>query len=593
MKATRFAETKPLPSYLVAFAVGPFEAVDAGKTRSGAPIRIVVPKGRTGDVAYPVKSTKRILDALEDYFGTPYPYPKLDMLAVSVFNAGAMENPGLITYPPGAARDQARGHDPQPRGSLRDHRRPRDGAPVVRRRGHARVVGRHVAERVIRDAGWRPRSSVSWSPTWDGDVELVAVRSGVMGQDSLDSARQIRQPIVTANDIANAFDGITYEKGEAVLTMIERAMTPAVFQQGVRTYLAKHAFGNATYEDFVAAMTEAAGKDEKPLFDAFVLQSGVPLVSVTLACAKGAPPTLQLAQRRYKPTGSEIDPKRTWQIPMCVRWGAGGKTGRDCTTLAAATGELALSAPSCPNWVLPNEGELGYYRTLPEGKLLDQLLAHTKALTMPERVGLIGDLEALVNSGDVAPGVALKLVADLSKDKSRHLVDASIGIVAGIDDMVPDALRPNYERLIKKLYQARARELGWHAKPGEDDNTKQLRPQLLGLVANLGRDPELIKQATELAWKWLDDHKAIQPELVGHRARGRRTRRRSEAVRPAPRRGQGDEGPPGARPPALRDERLRRSEDRRRGDGDRDHRRVRAAREHVAAVRRLRAAPQP
>ncbi|HET9991181.1 MAG TPA: M1 family aminopeptidase, partial [Kofleriaceae bacterium] len=93
MTATRFAETKPLPSYLVAFALGPFEAVDAGKTRSGAPIRIVVPKGRTGDVAYPVKSTKRILDGLEDYFGTPYPYPKLDMLAVAVFNAGAMENP--------------------------------------------------------------------------------------------------------------------------------------------------------------------------------------------------------------------------------------------------------------------------------------------------------------------------------------------------------------------------------------------------------------------------------------------------------------------------------------------------------------------
>ena len=98
MKVVRFAETKPLPSYLVAFAVGPFEAVDAGKTRSGAPIRIVVPHGRSKDAAYPVQATKPLLDLLEDYFGTPYPYPKLDMLAVSVFNAGAMENAGLITW---------------------------------------------------------------------------------------------------------------------------------------------------------------------------------------------------------------------------------------------------------------------------------------------------------------------------------------------------------------------------------------------------------------------------------------------------------------------------------------------------------------
>jgi alanyl aminopeptidase len=165
--------------------------------------------------------------------------------------------------------------------------------------------------------------------------------------------------------------------------------------------------------------------------------------------------------------------------------------------------------------VLPNEGELGYYRTLPQGKLLDQLLAHVKALTLPERVGLVGDIEGLVNSGDVPPSVALQLVADLSKDKSRHLVDASIGIVAGIDDMVSDKLRPNYERFIKRMYLARAKEIGWHSRPGEDDNTKQLRPQLLSLVANYGRDADLIKKASELATKWVDDHKAVQPELVG------------------------------------------------------------------------------
>ncbi len=515
MKLVTFAVTKPMPAYLVAFAVGPFETVEAGTSRGGAPIRIIVPRGRTGDVAYPVAVTRPLLDALEDYFGSPYPYEKLDLIAVSIFNAGAMENPGLITY----------------RQSLLVTK-PSE-MTLGKQKSFASVTAHELAHMWFGDyvtlawwddtwlnesfATWAEGTIVEqWKPEWDGPVEAVASKGGVMGSDSLDAARAIRQPIATANDIANAFDGITYAKGEAVLRMMERHIGPAVFQQGVRSYFAKHAWGNATYDDFVGAMTAAAGKDLKPMFDGFVLQSGVPLVSFELSCKAGAPPVLALAQRRYVPTGSKIDPKRTWHIPICVRWGSGATSGRDCTTLATETGELALSAKTCPEWVLPNEGGVGYYRMLPKGELLTRLLARAaKVLTLPERVGLISDVNALVGSGDVQNAVALALVDTLAKDKSRHIVDASLGVVAGIDEMVPDALRPNYERLIAKLYRARARELGWVSKKGEDDNTKQLRPDVLALVAGDGRDPVLIKQARALAWKWLDDRTAVQPELVG------------------------------------------------------------------------------
>jgi hypothetical protein len=168
--------------------------------------------------------------------------------------------------------------------------------------------------------------------------------------------------------------------------------------------------------------------------------------------------------------------------------------------------------------VLPNEAGLGYYRMQPKGDLLDKLLAKVpapKVLTLPERVWLVGDVNALVASGDVKNGVALSLLDTLAKDRSRHIVDMSVELIAGIDEMVPDNLRPNYERLIKKLYRARAMELGWQSKKGEPEDRKQLRPTLLSLVGGVGRDPDLIKQATALAWKWLDDHKAVEPELVG------------------------------------------------------------------------------
>jgi alanyl aminopeptidase len=514
MKLVRFAETRPLPSYLVAFAVGPFDEVEAGKTRAGAPIRIIVPRGHGKEAAYSAQATKPLLDLLEDYFGMPYPYAKLDMVAVSVFNAGAMENPGLITFRQDLVLTKP------------------DELTLVSQKRYAEVAAHEMAHQWFGDyvtlawwddtwlnesfASWMESKIVEqWKPAWEVPAEAVAGKRFVMRADSLDTARTIRQPIKTANDISNAFDGITYGKGQAVLTMLERTIGADVFQRGVRDYLAKHAWHNATYEDFVGAMSGAAGKDLHPLFDSFVLQSGVPLVSFELACDKGKPPTLSLAQRRYVPTGSKIDPKRTWNVPICVRWGAGAATGHDCTVLSGDTGQLALSAPSCPAWVMPNEGGLGYYRMRPQGDLLAHLLASApKALTLAERITLIGDVNALVSSGDVKKGVALQLVETLARDKSRHIVDASIEVVSSIKEMVPAGLRANYERFIRKQYQVRAHELGWLPRKTDDDNTRQLRTSLVPLVADTGRDAELIKQATALAWKWLDAHKAVDHEIV-------------------------------------------------------------------------------
>jgi alanyl aminopeptidase len=246
-----------------------------------------------------------------------------------------------------------------------------------------------------------------------------------------------------------------------------------------------------------------------------VKQSGIPFVSVKLSCQAGQPPRLDLAQRRYAPVGSKMDTKRTWTVPVCVKWGAGKDTGRDCTVLDQPTGALALSAKTCPAWVLPNEGELAYYRPELTGSDLDHLLGHAKDLTVAERVGLLGDVAAMVDAGVANNAVALGLVSDLAKDKNRHIVDASIGIVVGIDELVPDNLRANYERLIGKLYKARAHELGWAAKPGESADTKKMRPTLLALVADIGKDKPLVDEATALVWKYFDDHAAIQPEVVG------------------------------------------------------------------------------
>jgi cytosol alanyl aminopeptidase len=515
-KTVRFAETRPLPSYLLAFAVGPFEFVDAGKSRSGVPLRIVVPRGRAGEVAYPVEVTGTVLARLEDWFGTSYPFSKLDSIAVPVFNAGAMENPGLITYQQSILVTK-------PGESTRDGQR-RYAEIAAHELAH-QWFGNLVTMQFWDDiwlneafATWMAdKISTRWKPEWGGEVDRVSSRSRVMGQDSLGSARMIRQPIETAGDIANVFDGITYNKGAAVLRMFERWIGEDTFRAGVRAYLARHAWSNAAYPDFVAAISAAAGKDVRPAFDSFVTQTGVPLVSFDLDCAAGRPPVLRLGQRRYRPLGSNLPADRLWQIPVCVRYGSGMRSeGRACTLLTQAQAELPLpDSKTCPEWVQPNEEAYGYYRTLPQGKLLDRLLVRSATvLSLPERIGLLGDTNALVSSGDLGPESALALVERLARDPSHRVVEASLGIVKRVDDMVPAALRPRYERFIQQYYGERARQLGWRSRPGESDDIKELRPDLLGLVAQEGNDRALATEARTLVERWLQDRSAIEPELV-------------------------------------------------------------------------------
>jgi len=515
MKLVRFVESRPLPSYLVAFAVGPFEAVDAGNTPGGAPIRIVVPRGRTADAAYPAQIARPLLVLLESYFGTPYPYSKLDLLAVPVLNVAAMENPGLITF-----RQSLMLTPPRERTEQTD----KVYAYLSAHELAHQWFGNYVTLAWWDDtwlnesfATWiAAKLLTGWKPEWEMATELVNNKDNAIAFDALDTARAIRQPIASLHDVVNSFDNITYAKGSAVLTMLERWIGPDMFQAGVRRYLARHAWGNATYDDFAREMSAAGGREVRPLFDPFIVQSGAPLVTFELECARGAAPKLKLSQRRYVPMGSHIDPDRTWHVPVCVRWGADADTGRDCVLLDSPKGELVLGAKSCPDWVLPNDAELGYYRVLTRGKLLDKLLARaSKVLTLSERVGTIGDVKALVASGDLATGTALRLVEHLAKDPSRYIADALVTVIAGIDQEVPAGLRANYERLIRRLYRARAIELGWHGKPGEDDNTRQLRSTLLWLVAGIARDRELSDQASALVVKWFGDRTALEPDLVG------------------------------------------------------------------------------
>lgn len=518
LRTVRFARTKPLPSYLVAFAVGPFDVVDLGAAgKNPTPMRLYVFRGRGADTRFAAEAHRELLVRLEEYFGMGYPYEKLDAVAVpQTIGWSAMENPGMVTY--NGRILVARPEEETPGFK-------RGAATVIAHELGHQWFGNYVTLAWWNDiwlneafASWIEDKMVhAWKPEWELDVSNVAARGRSMAADSLVSARQIRQPIRSRHDIANAFDGITYGKGAAVLHMFESWIGEAAFRDGVRAYLAAHAHRTATSEDFISALARAAGPQVEAAFASFLEQPGVPLVEADLVCEAGRTPRLALSQRRYLPTGSRGSSAQTWRVPVCARWGIGPKSGRACTLLAAEKGELVLEgADACPDWILPNEGAHGYYRVKYEGAHLARLLGpRGPRLSFAERLGVLDDASALVASGHLQASDVLALVPALVRTKNRHIIARTVNIVSGLDEhLISESLRPRYARFIRKLYGAQARELGFAVRPDEDEATQLMRGSIVSLVAVNGEDGTLAKEALALANAWLDDRKAIDDQMV-------------------------------------------------------------------------------
>ena len=516
MKVVRFAPSQPLPTYLVAFAVGPFDFTEAGRFGSKkTPVRIIFPKGRAKDAAWAVASTGPILEQLEKYFGRPYAYEKLDQIAVPMFG-GAMENPGLVTY-----------------GQQLILAKPKEETPG-HQRAFASVCAHELAHQWFGDlvtmawwddlwlneafATWMAaKVMVAWKPQWRFDVGQVQNRAGALNADGYASARRVRQPIETNDDVANAFDGITYGKGASVIATFERWVGPDVFQKGVQRYLEAHAHGNATAKDFLDAQSQAAGKDVAGPMSTFLEQAGAPRVTFTLECPKDAAPTLALEQTRALPLGSTAAKDGVWSVPVCVRTSAKGKQSRACTLLDAPRGTLALEGKACPDWVLPNDGMLGHYRSNLKGAASFEALLRKAgpALSLPERIGVLGDVSALVSAGEAELSTALALVPEAAASKDRQLVELAMGFSRWPgEDFLPEAQRPAYQAFLKKQFGARAEKLGFTpgAKDSEDD--RLLRPSLLWLLGTEGRDAKLQAQALTLARAWLTDRSKVSADVV-------------------------------------------------------------------------------
>ena len=529
-KRVHFSQTKPLPTYLVALAVGPLDVVETSALPETparprpVPLRGIATKGKGPLLAHALSTLAPTLAAFENYFQIPYPYDKLDLVAVPDFGPGAMENAGFITF-----RDSL---------LLLDKR----SADEAQRRAHAFVLAHEVAHQWFGDLVtmnfwediWLNEAFATWlsyrivddlHPEYKGESELTEDMQDAMSNDSRVTVRTIRQPIESTHDIINAFDSITYSKGGGVIGMFERYLGQDGFRRGVQAYLREHAFGNASTEDFLAALSKAAKREVTPAFLSFLTQPGVPLVETELFCPSGQTPQLKLRQRRYLPLGSTGEATQLWQIPICARYEVNGSVRESCTLFSAAEGSMLLDASACPAWVMPNADGAGYYRfTLAREDLVKLRERGYHKLNARERYTLVQSLIAGFEVASVTAADLLESFPKFAEDKERRVALVPLHELSGLREhwlgrpslgvAEHAALAPKFQRFVRSLYAPVAQRLGLYERAGESGDDKLLRAEVLAGMCDLAQDDATRAALAREGRKYLgiDTDGALHPE---------------------------------------------------------------------------------
>ncbi len=520
-----FDQTKPLPTYLVALAVGPLDIVDGGDIPANQyrdhPIHLrgIAARGMGPKLLYALSLTPDVVTALENYYGVPYPFQKLDVLAVPDFAAGAMENAGAVTF-----REQLLLMDKD--------------APLEQRRSALVVQAHELSHQWFGDLVtphwwddiWLNESFASWmeykiSQTVKPDEQFsratLNAAESVMRLDELPSARQIHNPVNDQNDIDNAFDDITYSKGAAVLAMFESYVGPAEWQKGIHAYLTKFAFKNATAQDFIGTVAGATNHPEiVEAFNDFIDQSGIPLLNGKPQCAAtGA--SVAYTQSPYANIGIAM-PTHRWNVPMCLT--ADGKAV--CQLVAPTPTQVSLGA-KCPTTVFPNADGAGYYRFAEDEAGWASLIAAAPRLDPADQVTLFHNVDAAMRGGYGTAADYFATIRALAPAAQWDLLQGNRR--SGLS--LPDSLRdlrvtgviayadvPLLQTFVRKMFSPRLTALGLAAKPDEPPADALLRQYLVTLLVEEGNDPALIAQLTRAAHVYLvsegKDLGGIAPELV-------------------------------------------------------------------------------
>ena len=482
----RFAESMVMSTYLVCVVVGPLALTDPSDAR-GIPIRVACRPDRVHLAAYANEVGVFALNWFSDYYDLAYPEQKLDQVAIPDFAQGAMENTGIVTY-----RETLLLMDPEQ-------------AAHEERLDVAETIAHELAHMWFGDLvtmGWWNgiwlneafATFMSYlcvdamEPSWRVFDSFQAARMVAFEVDGLAATRPIEFPVESPDDASGMFDVLTYTKGGAVLRMIEQWLGPQRFRDGIRRYLATHAYANTETHDLWDALEAESGQPVRRIMDAWIFQSGYPAITV-----QRAGDVIRLTQHRFSPSLPED--ATTWPVPLIVRQVLPDGELVERVLVEADGLDVPLAHPDA--LVVANAGSTAFVRTFYDDELRGRLVQRVADLAPGERQSLVDDAWAAVVAGDAAVSSFLDLVSGFSAETAPVVWRTIITGLQWCDRFLEGEPRERFRDEVRSLVRPALERLGWDPLDTDTDLDRELRGDLIRTLGVLGDDPETQAMARE------------------------------------------------------------------------------------------------
>ena len=491
LKTVTFQQTPPMSSYLLFLGIGDFDRITT--TAGGTEIGVVTKAGSAEQGRFALKGSAEVVPFYNDYFGTPYPLPKLDNVAGPGSSQffGAMENWGAIfSFESILLVDPAI-------------------TTEATKQGIFEVAAHEIAHQWFGDLVtmawwddlWLNEGFASWMatkatsklhPEWEPELGTIGGRESAMSLDSVATTHPVVQRLTTVDQISQAFDSITYQKGEAVITMLEDYVGEDAWRRGVQDYIRTYRLSNTQSDDLWRKIEGASTVPVTAIAHDFTLQPGVPLIRVQSATCQGGKTAVSLAQGEFTRDRPDKQPL-AWRVPVIASTVGGGEA-RSVVTGGAAT----LSVPGCGALIV-NSGQTGYYRTLYTPPLLDKLTSTFARLKPIDQIGLLADNWSLGLAGYQPASEALEMVDMVPATANPQVFSRAASILNAVYRMYDGD--PQHQAMVARYAAAKLspvlKRIGWTARSGEAPTVPVLRSELISTLGSMG-DPMVVREAQRL-----------------------------------------------------------------------------------------------
>jgi puromycin-sensitive aminopeptidase len=502
----QFADTMVMSTYLVAFIVGELEITDPIDV-GGVPLRIVHVPGKGHLTDFGLEAGAFSLQWLVDYYGIPYPGDKLDLVAVPDFAFGAMENLGCVTF-----RETLLLANP-------------DTSTQAELTRIVDVIAHEIAHMWFGDLvtmDWwngiwlkeafatfmQVATTDAFRPGWHRWDSFSLERGAAFDTDALTTTRPIEYPVISPADAEGMYDVLTYEKGAAVVRMLEQFLEPAAFQAGIKHYLERYSYANTETTDLWDALEEATGAPVRSTMDSWIFQGGHPIIAVT--------PTdsgIEVSQRQFSYSGAASD--ASWSVPLIMRASVPGIDGVTEVRHLLEGESASIDLGGRPDWVVVNSGGHGFYRVRYEASLLKTLAGNAlETLPPAERYGLVDDLFAAVIAGEAEAAQFLELVTELGSETDLGVWQRMLGGIAQLHAIAEPDGRARLARLVRDLATTALGILGFEPIDDEPPLDRELRAVLFEYAGGLGEDQLVQRTARTIVDELIEDPAQVEPNLA-------------------------------------------------------------------------------